>query len=264
MKVKNDPGKRKKQDHLSESQWDTFDELGYLELGPCLNKKELSNLSNQIDRIMLGEAEIDYSPLLMQLDSKSGEYDDAGEQTLGHKGKTVNYRKIQGLENVPFFREYTNATIFENICAQIYGDDVPISCFRAIFMNKPSGAGTLLPWHQDYWDYLDRDPSITVWTALDAATVENGCMEIIPGSHHHLIVRGNENGYLEPEQIKTHCQNRPTEFLEVGAGEAVLLHPWLLHRSGVNSTKNARRAFSVSYMETRTRDSRGQAYTRLF
>ncbi len=41
MKVKNIPEKQKKQDHLSKSQWDTFNELGYLELGPCLNKKVL-------------------------------------------------------------------------------------------------------------------------------------------------------------------------------------------------------------------------------
>lgn len=61
MKVKNNPQKLKKQDPLPKSQWDTFSELGYLKLGPCLNRKELSNLSNQINRIMLGEAKIDYS-----------------------------------------------------------------------------------------------------------------------------------------------------------------------------------------------------------
>jgi ectoine hydroxylase-related dioxygenase (phytanoyl-CoA dioxygenase family) len=32
------------------------------------------------------------------------------------------------------------------------------------------------------WSALDRDPRITVYLAIDAATEENGCMHIVPGS----------------------------------------------------------------------------------
>ena len=41
--------------------------------------------------------------------------------------------------------------------------------------------------------------------------------------------------------------------LEAEAGEAILLHNFLLHRSGINSTASARRAFSVTYMDAKTR-----------
>ena len=46
--------------------------------------------------------------------------------------------------------------------------------------------------------------------------------------------------------------------LEAEAGEAILLHNFLLHKSGINSTPMSRRAFSVTYMdsETRTLDTR--------
>ncbi|MDF2440343.1 MAG: hypothetical protein JWN98_1327, partial [Abditibacteriota bacterium] len=42
------------------------------------------------------------------------------------------------------------------------------------------------------------------------------------------------------------------EYVELEAGEAVLLHNWLLHRSDTNSTNIPRRAFSVCYMDANT------------
>src|SRR5207237_5228782 len=92
--------------------------------------------------------------------------------------------------------------LFRDICEQVYGDETPVAAFRAMFMNKPAHQGTLLPWHQDRWSYLDRDPLITVWTALDPATIANGCVEVIPGSHKFgLINPEHTSGYLTEEQI---------------------------------------------------------------
>jgi ectoine hydroxylase-related dioxygenase (phytanoyl-CoA dioxygenase family) len=134
-----------------------------------------------------------------------------------------------------------------------------------MFMNKPAHQGTLLPWHQDRWSYLDRDPLITVWTALDPATIANGCVEIIPGSHRFgLINPEHASGYLNEEQITRFTSDAKTIYLELKAGEAVLLHNWLLHRSDTNSTDIARRAFSVCYMDARTHASNGDEYTLLF
>jgi len=50
---------------------------------------------------------------------------------------------------------------------------------------KPPFHGSEKPWHQDtaYFDYLPLGGIVGAWIALDAATVENGCMQVIPGSH---------------------------------------------------------------------------------
>ena len=50
---------------------------------------------------------------------------------------------------------------------------------------KPPFVGAEKPWHQDtaYFDYTPLSGVIGVWIALDEATVENGCMQVIPGSH---------------------------------------------------------------------------------
>ena len=168
---------------ISPQQWAQYDRDGFLKLGKLLADADLRALQQRINDIMLGTAPVDYDRMLMQLDSDTGKYEDAGKQTRGHKGATLNYRKIQELEFDPLFLGFMQRPLFRDICARVYGADTPIAAFRAMFMNKPARKGTFLPWHQDRWTDLDRDPQITVWTALDPATISNGCVQVIPGSH---------------------------------------------------------------------------------
>lgn len=239
---------------IHDQNWWSFFQNGYLRLGIVLPPDELRELQERINSIMLGEAPVDYNRMLMQLDSDSGSYSDAPVQSAGFKGPTLNYRKIQDLEHDPVFLAYMQKPLFKEICAQVYGAHAPVACYRAMFMNKPAGKGTVLPWHQDGgegWG-LDRDPLVTVWTALDPATTENGCVEVIPGSHRLGLL--NKIGHtINAEQEQRYCTPDKITPLEVDAGEAFLLHNWLLHRSGVNRTSNPRRAFSVCYMDGRTR-----------
>ncbi len=248
---------------LTDSQWEQYEREGFLRLGRVLCDEELSALRERIDAIMLGTSPTDAAQLLMQLDSKDGAYGNAGEQSLGWKGATLDYRKIQNLELDPLFLDFLQKPVFQEICARVYGMDTPISAFRAMFMNKPAHQGTRLPWHQDRWNYLDRDPQITVWMALDAATRANGCVEIVPASHKELLNPSHGSGFLTPEQADAAAQ-AGTEFLELEAGEAVLLHNWLLHSSDVNHTQRARRAFSVCYMDARTEASNGEKFNTVF
>lgn len=250
---------------LTDAQWQLYQENGYLNLGRVLSDTDLTALQERIDAIMDGTADVEYDRLLMQLDSETGKYEDAGVQSLGRKGATRNYRKIQNLEHDPLFAAYVARPLFREIAARAYGPDVPIACFRAMFMNKPAQRGTLLPWHQDAWTYLDRQPEITVWTALDPATVANGCVQAIPGSHRlGRINPGHGSGYLTEEQTARCCPDEKRIFLELNPGEAVLLHNWLLHRSDVNHTDIPRRGFSVCYMDARTQAANGETFTPVF
>jgi hypothetical protein len=250
---------------ITPQQWSAYHTAGYLPLGRLLPEADLEALRRRIDDIMLGRAAIDYSKLLMQLDSTTGRYEDAGPQTRGHKGATLAYRKVQDLECDSLFLAYVQRPIFREICAAIYGPAVLIACFRAMFMNKPAQQGTSLPWHQDRWTDLDRDPQITVWTALDPATVANGCVQVIPGSHQSgLINPSHPSGFLTPEQVRIHCPPDKIKYLELRPGEAVLLHNYTLHASEVNTTAVPRRAFSVCYMDGRTRSTRGEQFHTVF
>lgn len=250
---------------ITDAQWTSFDERGFVELGQLLTDDELAALQQRIDDIMLGRAAIDYDRLMMQLDSTSGQTADAGPQTLGFKEPTLAYRKIQNLELDPLFSAYMSRPLFRDICRHVYGD-IAISAFRAMFMNKPARRGTYLPWHQDRWTALDRDPLLTVWTALDPATVGNGCVQVIEGSHHHGVINpDNPSGWLTEQQAHQYCPPEKVVHLELAPGHAVLLHNWLLHASEVNNTDVARRAFSVCYMDGRTTDiNTGKQFPRVF
>ena len=168
--------------------------------------------------------------------------------------------------------------LFRRICCMVYGEDVSVACMRAMFMNKPAASptagpvgspaqtvgGTHLVWHQDRWTNFDRDPQITIWTALDPATIANGCVYIAPRRHHALINPTHSSGFMTDDQAQTLVAEADTIPLEMEAGEAVLLHNYLPHSSGVNSTAIARRAFSVCYMDAATVDSHNHEYMPIF
>ena len=235
---------------LSPDELAQFDRDGYLRLGTVIDEAELRALQDRINAIMLGD--IRYDGMLMQLDSETGNYADVPRQTPGFKGATLGYRKIQDLERDPVFLAFMQRPLIRSICEQLVGPD--ISIYRSMFMNKPARRGTLLPWHQDggrIWD-LTIDPIITLWLALDPATVANGCVQVIPGSHRLGLL--SEQGHtITPEQEATHCPEEAIVHLELEPGEMVLLHNFLLHRSDRNQTDIPRRAFSLCLMDAATR-----------
>ncbi|MBN9661488.1 MAG: polysaccharide pyruvyl transferase family protein [Acidobacteria bacterium] len=235
---------------ISSEQWKEYDRNGYLRLGRLLDADQLARLSERLDDIMLGR--VRYPTLHMQLDT-GGAYEDLPDPVPGHSGATLAYRKIQGLEADPLILELVRREVFREICARHYGPHVPISVFRVMMMNKPAGQGTYLPWHQDAGDVwkLDRDPLVTSWIALDPATRLNGCVQVIPGSHHLGLLSRN-GSTLSPEHVEQYCPEDRIEYLELEPGEGLLLHNWLIHRSDVNRTGTPRRALSACYMDGRT------------
>ena len=250
-------------DSLTNEQWRKFQTQGYLRLGKVATEAELEALQQRMDDIMLGRAPLDYDRMAMQLDREPGT-GKPGPQSKGHKGATLSYRKIQDLEYDPHFLAYMQKPLFRHICARVYGEETTVACYRAMFMNKPAREGTPLIWHQDRWSYLDRDPLITIWTALDPANLANGCVQIVPGAHHSLINPSSTSGFLTPEQAVELTRDAEIVHLEFEAGECVLLHNHLPHSSEINNTDIPRRAFSACYMDAATKATSGELFPAIF
>jgi len=249
---------------ISEAEWQQYERDGYLRLGHVIDAEALQALQARIDEIMLGTAAIDYDRVMMQLDRIPGKSDGPGPQTMGHKEATLRYRKIQNLELDALFFDYMQHPLFRHICARVYGPDASIAPYRAMFMNKPAREGTHLVWHQDRWTTLDRDPQITIWTALDPATKANGCVQIIPGLHQQLINPAHNSGFLTDEQTAELLEQHEPVYMELAAGEVMLLHNYLPHSSDVNNTDIARRAFSVCYMDAATVSENNESFPIIF
>ena len=236
---------------LSESQWDTFERDGFVRLGQLLDADAIAELAQRADDLASGAV---LNPQIqLQLDT-GGAYDELPEAVTHFDSATRLYRKIQGLESDPLFSPLVHHPLFMNICARLYGAHAPVSLFRAMIMNKPAGQGTYLPWHQDAGDVwkLDRDPLVTVWIALDPATCANGCVEVIPGSHR-LGLLSAHGSTVAPENVQRYCPDEKASPLELEPGQGVLLHNWLIHRSGINPSGQPRRAFTACYIDGRTR-----------
>ena len=235
---------------LAEQQWNDYSRDGFLHLGKVLEPEALEALKQRADDLALGHVK---SPnVQMQLDT-GGAYEELPAAVDRFERGTMLYRKIQGLETDEQFSLLVRHPLFLEVCARQYGPHAPVSIFRAMVMNKPAGQGTILPWHQDGGDVwaLDRDPLVTIWVALDPATQANGCMEIVPGTHR-LGLLSTFGSTVREEDAMRHCLPERVQPLEVEAGHAVLLHNWLIHRSGVNPTPIPRRAFTACYMDGRT------------
>ncbi|MQA30641.1 MAG: hypothetical protein GEU82_12530, partial [Luteitalea sp.] len=235
---------------LTDEQWRQYDQQGYLRLGSMFGASHLDKLRQRLDDIMLGQ--VRNPALQFQLDT-GGRYEDLPDPVAELATATLKYRKVQGLESDPLVLDLIRLDLFRDICARQYGKHASVSIFRAMMMNKPANQGTHLPWHQDAGDVwkLDRDPLVTVWVALDAATRENGCLQIIPGSHKLGLLSKN-GSTISASHAETYCPDEAITYLEVEAGEAILLHNWLLHRSGINGTDAPRRALTTCYMDGRT------------
>jgi hypothetical protein len=109
-------------------------------------------------------------------------------------------------------------------------------------------------WHQDEYFIPSRDRSLTAaWIALDDATVENGCLWVIPGSHRAGVLYPDR----ETDDARFDCTREAYGFayreqdavpVEVPAGSVVLFDGYLLHRSLPNTGAHGmRRAFVSHY-----------------
>ena len=107
------------------------------------------------------------------------------------------------------------------------------------------------PWHQDAQVHLEEaDPTfiLTVWIPLCDATVENGCMEIIPRVHCGEVVYWSEGFGISDD-------NLPAEAVvpvPVHKGDVLFLHKLIPHRSTPNYTDGIRWSLDLRYQETGT------------
>lgn len=129
-----------------------------------------------------------------------------------------------------------------------------IKCMQSmLFVKAPGKAGQ--SWHQDEFYIPTRDKSLVgAWIAVDDATVENGCLWIIPGSQKagYILKRvpnqDNEYADVDTIDVKNFVENDAVP-LEVKSGSVVFFNGYVLHSSKRNKTQdNFRTALVNHYM----------------
>lgn len=234
---------------------------GWARLGKLLDDARIAALRDRADAIMLGE--VSYPGLFFQHDSESGRYEDL-EYGKGYQGPSLRYRKVEKLELDPLFWEWITDPIFRRVAARVYPNS-DVTLYRAFLMNKHAGGGSDLPWHQDGGDFwgLDREPVLQAWTTFDDAPLDGGCVEVVDGTH--IAGLATPLGGVVPQNklAEGHAEERALPLPAV-AGEVILIHNHVWHRSGRARVGHPRRALSVCYMDAATKCRRRKRDPRSF
>ena len=153
----------------------------------------------------------------------------------------------------------TNARLLD-VAESLIGPEITSNPIQHVRIKPPSSklSGdekrahiTATDWHQDRGVGLaeaDQTNMITVWCAISDATVENGCLQVVPGAHRRGML--------------PHCPKRQTAIadgfideseavpLPVKSGGAVIFHPLTPHASLANQTDGFRWSFDIRYNRT--------------
>jgi phytanoyl-CoA hydroxylase len=135
-----------------------------------------------------------------------------------------------------------------DIVADLLGG--PVDVFQSMFILKNPGAWGQ-PWHQDsYYFRFDQQPQVGLWLAISEATLTNGCLSVLPGSHrlpvqdHQPDKRpGANHGYTEiPDVDETSAVP-----VIMAPGDLLVFHSYLLHKSVDNCATERRAAMVYHY-----------------
>lgn len=157
----------------------------------------------------------------------------------------------------PQFQAFARTPRLLAIARGLLGGRVKV--FRDQMLLKPPG-GQAKPPHQDQSYFLvePADALATAWVALDEATLANGCMTYVPGSHRHGVFPVTP----DPERPVHHVPDTAGLDLPsavpcpVRAGAVIFHHGCTLHASGQNRTATWRRALILHYAGSDSRSAR--------
>lgn len=122
------------------------------------------------------------------------------------------------------------------------------------FIKEPHSHSTV-GWHQDayYWP-LDPHESLTVWLGFDDSTVENGAMQVIPGSHTAGLLKhirtGETDSVLTLECERGQFRENTAVSVTLRAGEVSIHDDKLVHGSPANLSPMRRAGLTIRYSRT--------------
>ena len=235
----------------------SFEQDGFVHLPGVLTADEVDAIDAVYDCFMRGEIDVPGKDLY---DMVSGEY---GTDPSGY-----------AIFNVMLPRRYYpdwQDNIFErvglSIAEQLCGEGMTLD-FDQLLAKQPGRDDAVFAWHQDqaYWINTDDRRTATCWLAVDDSTIENGCMQFLPGSHRELVRPHRPLSGNREEQHTLVTDLRSDDVLvavEIRRGDITVHNEGVLHGSGGNSsTTSRRRAYITAFRSIETvRQERALGFT---
>src|SRR5688572_102716 len=210
-----------------------FHENGFLALDSLTTQEEVAWMRDVYDRLFLERAGREVGD---QFDLAGTDEEDK-EAALPQILNPVKYAPelAEGLFRVNAFA----------VCRALLGPEATMGGDHAIL--KPARIGSETPWHQDeaYWDEAVLHESVSIWIPLQEATLENGCMWFLPGTHklpvkpHHSL---NNDPRIHALEIEEEVDMEKAVACPIPAGGCTIHHCRTYHYTGPNKSEVNRRA----------------------
>ncbi len=230
---------------LSNEQVEQFNTIGYVSGIKLLEEDQVAQLNQELLSIM--DPQHRNHDLLYEFHTNESEDPDRIIfHSLGH------WRMTPGFHDVLWNPAFVMAAY------QLLGEKGVRFWHDQLFC-KPARHGGVVAWHQDYsyWTRTTPMQHLTAWIGLDDSSLDNGCLQYIPGSQNWGLLdkpslTGEMKGlteFLNEDQAK--ALENPTP-IEMAKGHAAFHHPLLVHGSFENNSDRPRRAFVLNVFEEGT------------
>ena len=221
-----------------------FEDQGYLILEGFMSDNEVAECQAEIDRLHKVAASLkakdDPRVRSFQWEPYSKKKEEGGLPVLRKIEQTRDFSDI-------FKRLAAHPALVETVQGLI-GPDLLL--FRSTLMLKPAFHGSAHAFHQDsaYWP-MDPPVLVTVSIALTDATLENGCIQVIPESHKWGLQKW---GHIARDQDESMTDRDDVDLskaqkVPLKAGSALMFHSLAAHGSGPNNSSYARRTALYAY-----------------
>jgi non-haem Fe2+, alpha-ketoglutarate-dependent halogenase len=137
-----------------------------------------------------------------------------------------------------------------------------ILLWDSTFIIKEPGDGKYVSWHQDltYWG-LEPDDVVSIWLALSPATVESGCMRMMPGSHgcgrvEHVATFAPGNVLSRGQTIDAELDEWQAVDAALQPGQMSMHHGWTFHASHPNRSSDRRIGLNMNLAAPNVRQTK--------
>ena len=167
----------------------------------------------------------------------------------GHTADLPGLRRIQSPEEVSeVYADVMRNARTVDICAELIGPSIRFHHGKV--NSKLPGTATKVKWHQDFpFEPMTNDDMITCLLFVDDVTLENGPLEVIPGTHKGPIYSHWQNGVFTgavPDDVVAPMADRIVKCTGK-AGSVCLMHASLLHGSAPNLSQSPRTLYISTY-----------------
>ena len=173
------------------------------------------------------------------------------------------FRKLYNYDQQhPAFQALVKHPRIQGFIAFFIGEDAMLKDTMALA--KPARIGVAKPWHQDnaYFDWLPLELTGTVWIALHDATIENSCMQVIPGGQRHGAMKHWHDA--DCEIVPGRLDTSGALPVPLRAGGAMFFSGMIPHYTAPNTSDRDRNALQLQYRGVSTRIATPEEYGKVF